>query len=186
MFISSEFKGLRELTKRGITKKISVQVKEGGLADLVVDAKRREIKLVEGNDVYILTGVFGVKEESKINLFFVDRGVCIHLLCGKIYMRGDNGIVYAIDELGDISYPSAKDIGKVRWVDEVEARQFVSIKTKNVYRLSDADIVDYINNLAYEVVVKNTVRPNEYIPCFSFRTVEIYKDFWFENYVVSA
>lgn len=146
-----------------------------------------DIVLSEGNSVYILTDKFGLGTttgEVEAHLFFVDGGMVIELIAGKIILFDKHNDPYIVDEDGDIDYPDGKMRIRVLSVNEV--REKASMIIKNRYGLNDNHDVDgYTDNLLSHIIMSYTAVSVE--PCLNFRVLDLYEDiglgkFNFVNY----
>lgn len=183
MLMSSRIKGMLEFTRGGLahTVVLPASLEKRMSYDMDIDNKSGVITFTEGETVYIIADEFGVKEETKVNLFFVNGAVVMELTCGLIYLKGENGVIYTVNETEEINY--VKDDPKVIWVTAERLHDLAKIVTTNRYALPDeATIEAYVANLAYTVILENQVWKNM-SDCFRARFVDYFLDLGLDRFI---
>lgn len=160
--MDSKFKGLAkangtiEFVRAGIA--TSVVVPEDIKKRLTYEANVVDGKIVfgEGESIYIIAdevGFIGGKDTGvETNLFFIDGGMVFELISGKIAMRGENGEVYTVDEMGDIDYPRAN--ARINWVTTKNVLDIAKIVIRNRYVTNEELTLAYANNLVMNVFLQ--------------------------------
>jgi hypothetical protein len=196
MFMSSKFKamvdgtGALELTRAGVVKQIILPLEHQKLIsyDANVD-ENNNIVLTSGNSIYILADEFGflggTDESTQVdaNIFFIDDGVVLELIEGKVLLKDENGLAYSIDETGDIDYPRSN--ARIHWATEKDIRGIVATVAKFKYTISPEETQKYIDNLVISMTLNYLNTSHGYM--FHTQVVQYYEDlglgiFQFINY----
>lgn len=161
MFMSPSFESLKPqdgkliVPRNGIANKLEIpeSVLGHSLFDANLDEANDSIVLTGGQDVYILTDHVGLiggdDEEVDANILFVEGGVLIQLITGRILLKGENGNIYSVDEYGDMEYPSLST--KMYWYSSKDLWDIISRVTQYRYTAPDDQVADYVNNLFFNV-----------------------------------
>lgn len=191
MLMSLKFKAIKPengtvtIPRRGIASSVIIPedlIQRIGY-DANLDEEKSAVVFSEGDTVYILTDRFGVlggkHEEVDTNIFFVEDGVLIELISGKIILEGENGELYYVDEVGDIDYPSGN--AKMTFYDTNHVLDIAKSLTKYKYGLPDSLVNDYVDNLLYNIQFHYVNTDTGYVA--NMRIVDYYGDLAMEKFI---
>jgi hypothetical protein len=158
MLMSPKFKsvaavnGVIEFNRAGIASKVVLpeeHIKRISY-DVNVDAENNCVVFSGGDSVYIMTDRFAVlggkDEEVDSNIFFIEGGIVIELLVGRIFLEGENGQVYSVNEVGDIGYPTPA--ARLNWIDVTDVYSNAVTVTKYKYSTTAEAAPKYVDNLS--------------------------------------
>lgn len=193
MLMSPTFKAMAnasgnfEITRAGIVNKVVLPEELKNRVSYDANVEGRNVVFSEGNSVYILTDEFGVAlgvdEGFEANIFFVDGGMIFELISGKIILKGENGELYSVDEVGDIDYPRSN--ARIYFANYQKIYEKAATVMKYRYGITEKTAFDYVDNLV--IYATFTLVPDRGEPVFSVKFVEQYEDlglgiFQFVNY----
>jgi hypothetical protein len=190
MLMSPKFKsiaavnGAVEFNRAGVASKVVLpeeHIKRISY-DVNVDAENNCVVFSGGESVYIMTDRFAVlggkDEEVDTNIFFVEGGIVIELLVGRIFLEGENGQVYSVNEVGDIGYPTPA--ARLNWVEAATIYSTAVTVTKYKYNTSDVLAPKYVDNLSYNAQFHYVNTNSGYI--FKTKFAEYYGDLGLEKF----
>lgn len=178
MFTTTLFRGKTNITRRGLLHTLSIpaHLASSLSLDMVIDDTTGVMSFTEGPSVYGLVEYFGIKEETFINMFFVDGGMFVELLCGQIYLTNGNGVVYSINEDGGVEYPTVEEQQSIYWVYRESAWHNIGSIVCRRYNIStDIAVRLYLNNLAVSIIAENVIKKTA-APCFRFKVESFFTD----------
>lgn len=181
MFTSKKFKGVTNITRKGAVNKVVIP--DGLLNSIGMDFEINgdTINFIDGNEVFVMTEKFGVSEETSITLFLIDGGFIVNVIYGKIYLEDtDNGVVYSVDENGDVEYAKSNQI--IHWVSVKDFMGYAERMVKSYYNTPNyKKTVEYINNLGFGIDMR--LLKGDGSPCFSMKFVTYYHDLGGDNFI---
>ena len=186
MFTSKKFKGMTEITRKGVLGKVNIpeELLSAVTLDFEIDSANKCINFTRGEEIFVLTDKFGVAEKSDYTLFLVDGGFIINIQYGKVYLQDeDNGMVYSVDDYGDVEYPRADK--KINWLTVKDFLSFAEGMVKYYYTLPDNKTLrNYINNLGFGITTEymNATKAKG-SPCFRIRFKDYYTDLGNDEFV---
>jgi hypothetical protein len=161
MIMSTHFKNVQavagaiEFNRSGFATKLVLPeaLQKRVCYDVSIDAENNRVVFSEGDTVYVIADRFGFlrgkEEEVEANIFFIDGGVVLELVTGKILLQGENGEIYSVNEVGDIDYPTAS--AKIHWATAKDIFNSNCLVTKYQYNTSDDMSKTYTNNFVYNM-----------------------------------
>lgn len=178
MITSLNFKGKNEFIRKGVTGKVILpkEIEDRTTFDIEVDAENKSVNFVEGDSVYVIADEFGIADEADVTAFFIDGGVVMELVMGTLYLKGKNGVVYGVDEEGEIIYPDESI--QINWVNVDTLKVHTSITTQTKYGTPDHRTEEYVNNLAFSILFRHILRgeKGERCPLFSTKVMRYFTD----------
>lgn len=192
MLMSPKFKtiakqsGTLEFKRAGLVTSLVVPETIKDRMGFDANIEGNQIVFSEGDSIYILTDSFGLihnKDEVDANIFFVDGGVVIELIEGKILLKGANDEVYLVDETGEIDYPDGRS--KYKFVTSDELFEKACTVMKHRYSTSLEMTANYVENLVINVIMAFSSTGTDPVTTIRFATQ--YEDlglgiFQFVNY----
>lgn len=182
MFMSHKFaqafanhRGDLELSRSGVAKRVIIPEAFVEHITFDVNISGTDVVFSGGESLFILTDEFGVVNNSDpidADMFFVDGGILVELLEGKIVLKDEEGNPYCVDQDGEISYPRSNS-------------RIIYSTAENLYGIA-ARIVghrygapermwnDYLNNLLLSTEFSCTSNGGE--PCMNARFVTQFED----------
>lgn len=140
------------VTRAGVVKNIILPEAMKQRITYDANVEGTNVVMSAGDSVYILADEFGILHNSDYvdtNLLFVDGGVLIELIAGTIVLKGEDGTLFTIDELGEIDYP--KHNRKMHFVRYTDIYANALRLTKVTYGTPDDRTHKYVDNLVLNV-----------------------------------
>lgn len=165
-----------------------VVIKRNGVADSLVVPKQfkshqffdanivgNHIELSPGQTLCILADEFGVVNNGshfEVDLVFIEGGVLVQLLDGKLAIKDREGVVYCVDSDGEISYPRSNSKVVFTTANNLFGVSEMIVETR--YGCVKSSASSYVNNLLFSVIFN--ANSNGFEPCMSARFVTQYED----------
>lgn len=194
MFMSPTFKdkvanGTFDFSRAGVASSLVLPESIHKSISFDANVEGNKIVLSEGEAVYIMADEFGFKrgpqEEVEANIFFIDGGLVFELISGKIFLKGENGVIYSVDELGEVDYPSDHAMSIIKWVTHTDVFEHAVITQKFRYNTTPEQTATYVMNLVFNALFHHVNTTSGDI--FKTQMVDVYEDlglgvFQFINY----
>jgi hypothetical protein len=126
--------------------------------DITLDTDTREITFIQvnngttyfiGDEIGLIRGV-----ETCMSLFFINKGMIVELLRGSFVVR-ENGKLTRILSSGKFEEYEGNE-RDVYWLDHKDYfRHNLSLTIQNKFNLKNSQVDDYVDNLAYTVLLRN-------------------------------
>lgn len=154
------------------------------LVTLALNPETKTLEFSKGEQVFCITGEFGVIGETELQVLYINREyIILELIWGKLYIRNKEGIVKEIcsSEQQYKELTDTEELEKIKWlkVDEITKNISIALEFKykelgkkhkeNLLYDSAFDIV-----LSYQKPVKET--KTSVHPLFSLKIKSIYLD----------
>jgi hypothetical protein len=161
MLMSPYFKNVQavagaiEFNRAGFASKLVLPeaLKQRISYDVSIDAENNRVVFSEGETVYIVADRFGFiggkDNEVEANVFFIDNGIVLELISGRVLLQGENGEVYSVDELGDIGYPTPA--ARIHWSTAKDIFSSTKLVTMYQYNTSPEMAEKYTENFVYNM-----------------------------------
>lgn len=162
MLVSSKFKGLKEVKRRGIANKLVIDIKSDKGTDLNVDAKNKVLRIVDGKCKHLLLNRFSVIGNVKLDLFFVNGGMVLDLKKGMVVADLGEGI-YAKVTKNTVDYINCDTekgvLEGLNWLSYEGLLSSAKVIVGHKYNLKlDSDKDVYVHNLAYNLSITEGTR----------------------------
>lgn len=186
MYISEKFKGKKSLGRAGVLTKVTLPsgLKVTDKVDFTLNKAKHSIDFMvsdKDGSTYAICSEFGVSKEVYISYFFIQGGVVLEVLSGSIYLRDKKGDVYSLSDKGLMSPVISKRQEDIEWVDYFDyLRHNAEIYIQHKYNLPETLISDYVNNLAFHVMLD---KHSDTVKCdFMSKIVDIFLDLGLDEF----
>lgn len=171
-----------KITRRGLASELTIPQEMIQRSGFDANIEGSTIILSEGSSTYILADKIALGTtlgEAEVNVFFVDNGMVLELIDGKIVLFDNDNEPFIVDQDAEIEY--IKTGTRIRVMDVNDLREKAGIVIKNRYGLtSDSDIEGYTDNLLLNTLLSYVSSGGE--PCLTVRIPEIYEDLGLDQF----
>lgn len=175
-----------DLARSGVVSKVSIPLALLSSMTYDVNIEDGAIVFSKGESFYILTDEFGLVNNGggvDMDIFFIEGGVFIELIAGKIVMKDTSGNPYLIDNSGHTSLLTTTS--KVVWTTAANLKEKADLVIGYRYGATKEQAGTYVDNLLLSCTFYCS--SNGYEPCMSVTFVTQYEDlgcgqFEFTNY----
>lgn len=183
MYIIRE-KNKKNIERRGFYNniKISKNLKTDDIRKLKrtyleLEKENQTITYIEGEDINLITDKLGVKTESKIQIYFIDRDtIAIGIIWGIIYIE-QKGKIYTLEDTNQEIREKTEGEEDIKWVNTREIYKKLKYIIERKYPEIDCNKEKY--NLVFGIVIaheKSSYEDTEVKPVFTIRVEDIYQD----------